>query len=138
MLAGLLDQLLRQIRKKNIHGVYFMFHISNHMLHIFKCSICKCLESHNASFEQLNIFESRAFWLFWGLLTFAKFMEFLKSTVQAGLNVFSYFTARRHAEFSLNFNEPQPIYASKRYVYHKSVTIFTFPYHSSLFLITRH
>ena len=65
-------------------------------------------------------------------------MEFLKSTVQAGLNVFSYFTARRHAEFSLNFNEPQPIYASKRYVYHKSVIIFTFPYYSSLFLVTRH
>ena len=52
-------------------------------------------------------------------------MEFLKSTVQAGLNVFSYFTARRHAEFSLNFNEPQPIYASKRYVYYKSVIIFS-------------
>ena len=63
-------------------------------------------------------------------------MEFLKSTVQAGLNVFSYFTARRHAEFSLNFNEPQPIYASKRYVYYKSVIIFTFPYHSSLTYVT--
>ena len=59
-----------------------------------------------------------------GLLTFAKFVEFLKSgTVNAWLlNVFSFFYQRENMlKLCLNFNESQPIHAYKRNGYKKKV-----------------
>ena len=58
-------------------------------------------------------FVVRTFWLILGLLTFAKFVEFLnRSTDNVNLNVYSFFPAS-------NFNENRPTYAYRFYAYRK-------------------
>ena len=69
------------------------------------------------------IFAIRAFWLFSGVLTFVKFVEFLKSTVMGGRD-FLIFQPKCMLNLCLNFSESQPIYAYKSYAYKKRLLAF--------------
>ena len=71
------------------------------------------------------IFAVSAFLVISGVLTFAKFMEFLKQSTVTGGRYFLIFQPKDMFNLCLNLNVSQPIYAYKRYAYkNKSAVAF--------------
>ena len=86
------------------------------------------------------IFAIGAFWLISGVLTFTKFVKFLKSTVRGGRYLFS---SPKLCLICFNLNEPYTIYTHKHnaykkvYLYSSQTQILVLNYISLLFAISR-
>ena len=75
-------------------------------------------------FSHMLIFAIRAFWLIWDVLTFAKFVEFLKRSMVRGGRYFLIFQPKDMVNYYLNLNECKAIYAYKCYGYENNVPAF--------------
>ena len=71
-------------------------------------------------FSHALIFTNTAFWLIPSVLTFAKFVKFLKRSTDRGDRYFPTFQSNDMLNLCLNTNESKPIYAFKRFVQQKS------------------
>ena len=73
-------------------------------------------------FSHALIFTNTAFWLIPSVLTFAKFVKFLKRSTDRGDRYFLTFQSNDMLNLCLNTNESKPIYAFKRFVQQKKQT----------------